>query len=277
MAKKIKNAVRGPGKIAGKQIRKQVRSLKGDVQDVKKGMTLEMDRASKRTATQTKDIKAEFSKLSTEIKNLKTKGARPKRELSMYNLFVRKQIQQGKTFEQAVKLWKSSRSAIENPEAAKAKTKVRTKTITKTKVVVRKVPIYHPGPSNAKLSSETKESLNKVMRELSALKTEMSSIGNVQPVSKAVRHVPSISKIMGSELADEEVAVRLTRLYFEEIARLGFKRRLDFDAIINAYYYCIQRLQNKDKELEVMRKIVEREENKIGHEAKSQLFPEMHE
>ncbi len=285
MAKKTRKRAGSPGKIAGKQIRKQVRSLKGDVQDVRKGVAKEMDRASKRTATQTKDIKAEFSKLSNEIKNLKTKGAQPKRELSMYNLFVRKQIQQGNTFEGAVKLWKSSRNAIEHPEKARGKTKTRTRTITKTKVVVRKVPhvvvrkvpIYSPTASNAKLSSETKESLNKVMRELSALKTEMSSLGNVQPVSKAVRHVPSISKMMGSELADEEVAVRLTRLYFEEIARLGFKRRLDFDAIINAYYYCIQRLQNKDKELEVMRKIVEREENKLGHEPKSQLFPEMNE
>ena len=78
-------------------------------------------------------------------------------------------------------------------------------------------------------------------------------------------------------LPAEEVAVRLTRLYFEEIARLGFKRRLDFDAIINAYYYCLQRLQNREKELEIMRRIVEREEAKLQGEPKSQLFPTMSE
>lgn len=273
--KKSKRSVKGPGKIAGKQIRKQVRSLKGDVQDVKKGVAKEMGRASKRMATQTKDLKAEFAKLSSEMKNMKSKGAQPKRELSMYNLFVRQQIKQGKTFEEAVKSWKSSRKMIENPELAKAKQKTRTKTITKTKVVVRKVPIYPTGLLN-KSSSETKESLSKMMRELNALKSEVNSMEKeAHPMPKTIKHIPLPSN--ASELPAEEVAVRLTRLYFEEIARLGFKRRLDFDAIINAYYYCMQRLQNKDKELEVMRKIVEREENKVSHESKSQLFPEMRE
>lgn len=286
MAKKASKKMKGPGKIAGKQIRKQVRSLKGDVQDVKKGVAKEMDRASKRMASQTKDLKAEFAKLSDEMKNMKSKGAQPKRELSMYNLFVRKQIKQGKSFEDAVKLWKSSRKMIENPELASAKPKTRTRTITKTrtivkkvpKVVVRKVPMYQHGPSPATISAETKESLNKVMRELSALKTEVSSMEKeAHPMPKEVKHVPAHASTPAGELPVEEVAVRLTRLYFEEIARLGFKRRLDFDAIINAYYYCLQRLQNKDKELEVMRRIVEKEENKLSHETKAQLFPEMHE
>lgn len=288
MAKKASKKVKGPAKIAGKQIRKQVRSLKGDVQDVRKGVAKEMSRATKRMATQTKDLKAEFAKLSEEMKNMKSKGAQPKRELSMYNLFVRKQIQQGKSFEDAVKLWKSSRKMIENPELANAKpkTRIRTKTITKTrtivkkvpKVVVRKVPMYQHGPSPTAISAETKESLSKVMRELSALKTEVSSMEKeAHPMPKEVKHVSTHSPVPAGELPVEEVAVRLTRLYFEEIARLGFKRRLDFDAIINAYYYCLQRLQNKDKELEVMRRIVEKEENKLSHESKAQLFPEMRE
>lgn len=272
-----KKATKGAGKIAGKQIRKQVRSLKGDVRSVKKGMAKEMSRATKRMQTQTKDLKAEFSKLSNEMKSMKKSGAQPKRELSMYNLFVRKQIENGKTFEEAVKSWKSSRNMIEHPELAKAKPKTRTKTITKTKVVVRKVPMYTHGPTPAAVSAETKESLGKVMRELNALKTEMTSMGQeAKPMPKILKNIPSsFNTALSSELPAEEVAVRLTRLYFEEIARLGFKRRLDFDAIINAYYYCLQRLGNKDKELEVMRKLVEREENKITHESKAQLFPEM--
>ena len=36
---------------------------------------------------------------------------------------------------------------------------------------------------------------------------------------------------------DEEVAFRIVRLYFEEIARLGFKRTLDLDQMIDAYFY----------------------------------------
>lgn len=267
------NAKKGPAKIAGKQIRKQVRSLKGDVQDVRKGVAKEVTRATKRMASQNKAIQDELSKLTSEMKGLKGKET-PKRELSMYNLFVRKQIQQGKSFEEAVKLWKSSRKVIENPELARAKTKTRTITKTKVvvkrvpKVVVRKVPTYTP-PVNA----ASKESLAKVMKELSSLKTELNAMEKeAPPMAKPVvmKHMNNGSE---SELPAEEVAVRLTKLYFEEIARLGFKRRLDFDAIINAYYYCLQRLQNRDKELDVMRKIVEREEAKLPTETKAQLFP----
>ncbi|NMA44869.1 MAG: hypothetical protein GX950_03610 [Candidatus Diapherotrites archaeon] len=52
---------------------------------------------------------------------------------------------------------------------------------------------------------------------------------------------------------DEEVAFRIVRLYFEDVARLGFKRQLDLDQMINAYFYTLKKLKNKD---ESMKKIV---------------------
>lgn len=52
---------------------------------------------------------------------------------------------------------------------------------------------------------------------------------------------------------DEEVAFRIVRLYFEDVARLGFKRQLDLDQMINAYFYILKKLKNKD---ESMKKIV---------------------
>ena len=59
---------------------------------------------------------------------------------------------------------------------------------------------------------------------------------------------------------DEEVAVKIVRLYFEEIARLGFKRQLDLDQIINAYFYALKRLGNKEAAMkEAMKKIMEEE------------------
>ena len=45
---------------------------------------------------------------------------------------------------------------------------------------------------------------------------------------------------------DEEVAFRIVRLYFEEIARLGFKRSLDLDQMLNSYFYTLKRLKDKD-------------------------------
>ena len=59
---------------------------------------------------------------------------------------------------------------------------------------------------------------------------------------------------------DDEVAFRIVRLYFEEIARLGFKRQLDLDQIINAYFYALKRLGNKESEIKkAVEKIVKEE------------------
>lgn len=69
---------------------------------------------------------------------------------------------------------------------------------------------------------------------------------------------------------DEEVAFRIVRLYFEEIARLGFKRQLDIDQIINAYFYALKKLGNKDAAMkEAVRKIVEEEKKQENLPSKS--------
>ena len=78
---------------------------------------------------------------------------------------------------------------------------------------------------------------------------------------------------MKKNLSDEEVAYRLVNLYFQEIARLGFKRRLDLDSIINAYLYSLEKLKNKEKELEGIKAAVLKEETKITTETKEQLIP----
>ena len=62
---------------------------------------------------------------------------------------------------------------------------------------------------------------------------------------------------------DEDVAFRIVRLYFEEIARLGFKRQLDLDQILNAYFYALKRLDNKDVEMKkIVQKIITEEVKK---------------
>jgi len=73
---------------------------------------------------------------------------------------------------------------------------------------------------------------------------------------------------------DEEVAYRLVKLYFEEVARLGFKRTLSLDAIMNSYFYALQRLENKKIEMTAMKKLVKKEENKLLKMSKPEdLFP----
>jgi hypothetical protein len=74
---------------------------------------------------------------------------------------------------------------------------------------------------------------------------------------------------------DDEVAFRIVRLYFEEIARLGFKRQLDLDQILNAYFYTLKRLEKKDEEIkEIIKKITTKEtktENKEGTPTKTTI------
>lgn len=74
-------------------------------------------------------------------------------------------------------------------------------------------------------------------------------------------------------LPDEEIAYRLVGLYFQEIARMGFKRKLNLDAIINAYFYSLKRLQNKELELAAIERIVRKEEEVLATETKQELFP----
>jgi len=61
-------------------------------------------------------------------------------------------------------------------------------------------------------------------------------------------------------MKDDEVALKIVHLYFEEIARLGFKRQLDLDQIINAYFYTLKRLGGKDEALKKIVAEMKREE-----------------
>jgi hypothetical protein len=75
-------------------------------------------------------------------------------------------------------------------------------------------------------------------------------------------------------LPDEEMAFRMVKLYFEEVARLGFKRTLDLDAIINAYFYSLARLKRKEQEIKLIKEKVLKEEAELAEESKGDLFPE---
>ncbi|MBI4044833.1 MAG: hypothetical protein HY392_03935 [Candidatus Diapherotrites archaeon] len=82
---------------------------------------------------------------------------------------------------------------------------------------------------------------------------------------------------MKKNISDEEVAFKIVNIYFEEIARLGFKRSLDLDAIINAYFYTLQRIKNKDKLLVEMGKKVMEEEARLKTQSREEMIPSMQE
>lgn len=73
---------------------------------------------------------------------------------------------------------------------------------------------------------------------------------------------------------NENLAVQLVRVYVEEVARLGLKRKLDLDSIINAYLYTLSRLNKKDEEMGVFNKATEKEVLSEKEEIKDELLKE---
>ncbi|MBS3062468.1 MAG: hypothetical protein J4203_01220 [Candidatus Diapherotrites archaeon] len=85
----------------------------------------------------------------------------------------------------------------------------------------------------------------------------------------------AMQRSMVSRASDEETAFKLVHLYFEEVARQGFKRTLDLDSIINAYLYALGRLRNKDKELGEIMHLVSAEERQLSHESRAEVLPQV--
>ncbi len=63
-------------------------------------------------------------------------------------------------------------------------------------------------------------------------------------------------------MSDEKIAFKITRLYFQEIARMGYKRKLDLDNMISAYFYVLEKLKDKDKVMQDLCKKACEDENK---------------
>lgn len=78
---------------------------------------------------------------------------------------------------------------------------------------------------------------------------------------------------MKKSMPDEEVAFKIVSIYFEEIARLGFKRSLDLDSIINAYFYTLEKVKGKEQMLADMLSKVLEEEKKIPTQQRDDIIP----
>lgn len=77
---------------------------------------------------------------------------------------------------------------------------------------------------------------------------------------------------MEQKKSNEVMAYALVKLYVEEIARLGMKRKLDLDSIINAYMYTLSRLAKKEEDAKVFNKMAEDEIQEEKQETKEELL-----
>ena len=61
---------------------------------------------------------------------------------------------------------------------------------------------------------------------------------------------------------NEEIAFRILQTYFIEVARLGFKRRLSLDEIIDAYFYSLSRVRSHGAKFEDVERAIREMEAK---------------
>jgi hypothetical protein len=72
------------------------------------------------------------------------------------------------------------------------------------------------------------------------------------------------------EISDDEMAYMLVELYVKEIAERGEKKQMGLDTIINAYFYTLQRIQRKKKEMGAVAESVTDEEKMLSRESGKQ-------
>ncbi len=195
---------------------------------VSKALTVIRGRARKQAKKTTK-LDNEFAKLKSDLRALSKKKT-SRKQLSEYNLFMRRQLKAGKSFSQGVRLWKAYR---------KGKPLTRIKRVVKTRVVVRRVKA-RAKPKRAVRRKARKAVRNRVPKIRSF---RLKALQPRAPRAKAERAPQVVHRL--HQLSQEQVAIELVKLYFEEVAHVGFKRTLDLDQILDAYHYALEKLKSR--------------------------------
>ncbi|MBU0635805.1 hypothetical protein KKE06_02150 [Candidatus Micrarchaeota archaeon] len=343
---KKRTSKRKVSKAPTKAVRKQLKTLRTRSTNAIKARK-KMGVALARSAKDQKKINAELLKLKSDLSRVK--GKKSKKQLNEYNLFMRRQLLKGKTFNQAVKLWKrlrnveagkiptktriktvvqkvrvkskpkvivktrrikskpkiitrrikskpkiiirtrkikaksvleptskpkrKSKKKIKRKSAPKPRVKTRTRTIVKTKTVVRKSEpiikyrtrtkiVEKPGVKSTDVShAALAELAERVAREtverieathpkqppvaLDKL-AEKVALETVHKMGKTETTVRTNSTRTGiGELPSEEMAYRMVKVYFEELARTGFKRQMSLDDLVDAFIYSWYRVEKQ--------------------------------
>jgi hypothetical protein len=240
-------------KVPSKRIKKEIKTLRKGLAKEKKSRA----KTDKTTAQKTDKLSTDMGKLKADLEKLGKKKA-SKKQLSEYNLFMRRQLNDGKTFAQAVRLWKAYKSGkplvktkvvkktiVRNIKVpSKPRIKYRTRTVTKTVVkrakpkVITKTVVKRAKP---KVITRTRTIMKKIPAQAIERPVQKISESRILELIEKTR----IKGADGMHLSDEELSVKLVSLYFEEIARMGFKRQLELDDVINAYYHALSKLKTR--------------------------------
>jgi len=216
-----------------------------------------------------------FSQAAKQWNKYKALQKKRGRKLSAYNQFIGSQMRLGKTFKQSVSMWKLAKSG-------KLGRKGRTRTITKTlirrikskpitKTIVRRIK-SKPKIVVRRVKSKPKVIVRRLRPKLikkTITRTRVLPAGfNASQLKQVFESVSASHSISKKDLKnafapdDEEIAFKIIQTYFIEIARLGFKRRLSLDEIIDAYFYALSRVSSHGAKFEDVERAVREMEMK---------------
>jgi hypothetical protein len=183
----------------------------------------------------------------------------------------------GKTWNQAIALWKLAKSGklgkkgkirtvtktIVRRIKSKPKIKYRTRTIasepkiryrTRTKTVVKKIASKPKIKYRVRTKTIVKKIRSKPVRRTVTRVVQASPGYDVNELCSVVESSLASHSLSKRDLKDalnpdaEEIAFKIIQTYFMEVARLGFKRQLSLDEIINAYFYALARVKRQNIE-----------------------------
>jgi len=250
------------------------KKIKRDIKSLKKSLTSETQkraRATKRVVKKTASLSKEMERLKSEMDKLAKKKT-PKKQLSEYNLFMRRQLRQGKNFGTAVRLWKAYKRGVVRPKVIRtvrivrrviAGPKIVTRTVVRkvpvTRTIVKRVPVtktvvktVRAAPSPIALTAELEDRIASMvagevakLARAKAVSVEMTPAMEAKLATLVSEEVAKLPQLTGvaAPVPDEEVAIRLVNVFFQEVHRLGLKRRLELEGVILAYQATLGRIK----------------------------------
>lgn len=233
------------------EARKQVKALKKKLA-VEEKETKKARQAVKRVRKQAaRKIAAEKKK---KVRVKKVVRIVRKKGLGTYQYFMRQQLREGKTFEQAARAWKKFKAYVKKgrlpTKIVRAKPQVRVVTRTRVKTVRVPVPSTEAGMFK-NLLHELREVKKRVQEKPVPAEAAAEAAAEALRAEARPEPVPVELSAPAPETAgvsEEEQAFGLVKLYLADVARHGFKRGLDLDQVINAYLYALGRVKRREIE-----------------------------
>lgn len=203
-----------------------------------------------------------FKQAAAIWRKMKKQAAKKLRRPSSYNVFVSMELKRGKTMKQAIRAW----NLLKNPPKKRRKKPVKKKVVRSKIVVRRRKPIVRTivRMSKPKIITRIRRIVSKPVVVTKNVFPERKIVAIIkeamaQSRTNTVKSSESVSRIFSEGIpCDEELALDLLELYYSEVARLGVKRSLNLDEIINSFFYSLARIQRKGIELKEFEEIAKK-------------------